>query len=561
MRTIRRMPLVALALWSCAPAPSTDLCQGRMEGDLIITELMIDPEGTDTGSEWIEVFNTLGTPLELKGVTLYTRDTDGSGSKNHVIRAGTVPARGYFVLGDIRGGPNPSWVNYAYGDALGSMGNARGVVGLRCGQTTLGEFTWNTAAKPARSRMLDGVGEPTIAVADVEANYCDTPSGTLYIGNNAGTPGSANPRCVAEATSGTCVDNGDVRALTSPQRGDVVITEIMASPAATSDTTGEWMELLARSAVDLNDVTIQTTSSSTRIQSMACLRVVPGEYVLLARSADTFVNGELPPPKHVYGSLSFADSTNQRISLVRGDAGIDEVALFPSTSGKAWQLDPLKLDPSSNDDPNNFCRAPNKWRADGGGDYGSPGAENPPCPALDAGMTDPDSCVDPASSALRAVRRPSPGSLRLTEWMPDPAAVADAEGEYFEVFAGEDLDLNGVTLIVGTSRTTLSSPMCLTVAGGTALVFGKNNSSASNGGLPPLQAIFTGTLANTSGSISLEGGDGGVFDAISWSSSRAGASQQVDPVDGGVCDTPSTNRYGGSTGDRGTPGALNVPCP
>lgn len=49
---------------SCAPAATTDPFGGRPDGDLIPTELMLAPEGTDTGS--------------------------GSGSKTHVIRAGTL---------------------------------------------------------------------------------------------------------------------------------------------------------------------------------------------------------------------------------------------------------------------------------------------------------------------------------------------------------------------------------------------------------------------------------------------------------------------------------------
>ena len=87
----------AALLMSCPPPPAPDACLGRVAGDLVISEVMLDPEGTDTGGEWIELFNTLGTPLDLKGLTLYVRDTDGSGAKTHAIRAGTAPARGYFV--------------------------------------------------------------------------------------------------------------------------------------------------------------------------------------------------------------------------------------------------------------------------------------------------------------------------------------------------------------------------------------------------------------------------------------------------------------------------------
>lgn len=556
----------AAVLMGCPPPPAADVCKGRLAGDLVISEVMIDPEGTDTGGEFIEFFNTLGTPLDLKGLTLYARDTDGSGAKTHAIRAGTAPARGYFVVGDIRSGPNPSWINYSYADGLGTMGNARGVVGIRCGMTTIAEFTYTSAAKPQRSRMLDGVSDPNPTIAAVEANYCDTPVGVVYFGNNAGTPGAANPQCMAEATTGTCVDNGVVRAMTGPQAGDLVITEVMASPAASGDSTGEWLEILARATVDLNDVSINTTASSTRITNQNCLRVQPGEYVLLARSGDPFVNGGLPTPKHVYGSISFADTTNQRISLSRGDAGIDEIALLPSTSGRSWQLDPLKLDPGSNDDPANFCKASIKWNPDGGGDYGSPGAPNPACP-IDAGQPDPSVCVDTNSGLQRPTRRPIDGDLVITEWHSSPAATSAANGEFIEVLVKNDVDLNGLTLQVGTGKTPLSSMNCLAVTTNTFLVFGKNGDPLQNGLLPPLTASFTAALTGTS-TINLLSADGGVYDSVTATGEFSGASMQIAPgfetatdndIPGNRCRSPNKwNPDGG--GDFGSPGVANPAC-
>lgn len=555
------------ALMSCPPPPPTDACLGRVAGDLVITEVMIDPEGTDTGGEWIEFFNTLGTPLDMKGLTLYVRDTDGSGAKTHLIRAGTAPARGYFVVGDIRSGPNPGWINYAYTDGLGSMGNARGVVGIRCGMTTLAEFTYTSAAKAERSRMLNGINEPSSNLASVEANYCDTPPGNAYFGNNSGTPGQANPECMAEATLGTCVDNGIVRAMTNPQAGDLVITEVMARPVASGATTGEWFEVLARAAVDLNDVSINTTTSTTRITNQQCLRVQPGEYVLLARSADAFVNGGLPPPKHVYGTISFSATTNQRISLSRGDAGIDEIALFPSAAGRAWQLDPLKLDPGSNDDPNNFCKAPLKWNVDGGGDYGSPGAANPDCP-LDAGQPDLNICFDSVIGADRSIVRPNDGDLVITEWMTNPAAVSDSNGEFIEVMVKNNFDLNGLTLQIGTARVPLNSRNCLAVTANSFLLFGNNGDPASNGSLPRLTASFSEALTGTK-TITILGADGGLYDTITPSGTEvSGASQQVtpgfeNPTDNDLaanrCRSPNKwNPDGG--GDFGSPGVVNPTC-
>ncbi|MEW5742198.1 MAG: lamin tail domain-containing protein [Myxococcota bacterium] len=567
---------IAATLW-CACGPSTtttDPCVGRKAGDLVITEVMADPEGTDTGKEWIEIFNTLGTPLDIKGMVIQFKDTDGSGLKSHTIRAGTVPARGYFTLGDVRSGPNPAWINYSYADALGALGNTRGVVTVRCGMTTLDEMSWTVAAKANRSRMLDGANDPNDQTNDFEAAWCDTPAGTVYFDTSAGTPGAANPVCVPEATTGTCVDNGTVRPISVPQAGDLVITEVMANPQASSDTTGEWIELLARASVDLNDLTLYTSTGDSKITSGDCLRVNSGEYVLLARSADTFVNGGLPTPKALFNT-SFADSTNQRIGFSRGDAGIDEIALYASTAGRAWQLDPTRLDPGSNDNPDNFCRAPSRWNPDGGGDYGSPGVANPDCP-VDAGMANPDECIDPISLAVRPVVRPNPGDVVITEWMPDPNAASDTNGEYIEVLFKADADLNGLSLSHDTSTTRLSSPNCLAVTANTFAVFGRNTDPAQNGGLPALSGVLTFGLTNSGAhTLAVTGVDGGVLDSVTYSNSSAGVSSQlslgfVDPADndvaGNVCATPAGVRYGtalpdgGVMGDRGTPGRVNVSC-
>lgn len=578
MKRAVTMGLAGLLVASCGPptTTNTDLCKGRMAGDLVITELMVDPDGTDTGAEWVEVFNSLGTPLDLKGMTIYTRDTDGTGLKTHPIRAGVVPARSYFVLGDVRSGPNPAWVNYSYADGLGSFGNTRGVVGVRCGTLTIDEMQYTRAAKSMRARMLNGNRDPSATENDQEGNWCDAPVGNIYFGTNNGTPGQANPECAPEAMLGTCVDNGTVRPISPPGEGDLVITEIMARPATATSTNGEWFEALARASVDLNDVSISSGTSTDTITSMQCLRVNAGDYVLFARSADAFLNGDLPPPKVTY-SVSWSDN-NERVRLSRGDAGIDEAAIYASASGKSWQLDPNRLDPLSNDSPDNFCRAPNKWNPDGGGDFGSPGAANPTCPETDAGMmTDPDNCIDPMTMAVRPVRRPNPGDVVITEWMADPSAVADTAGEWFEVLVKVDTDLNGIRMANEASTTLIQSQQCLPVTANSYVIFANNGNSMVNGGLPPVAATFSFGLANSGArSISLSLPDAGELDRIAYASATAGASTQLKPgfmdvMDNdnaaNLCPTPTGTRYGtplpdgGIMGDRGTPGLPNVTCP
>ncbi len=547
-------------------------CSSRAAGDLVITEAMIDPDGTDTGNEWFELYNTRNTAADLTGLTLYRRNVDGSGEVQHVMPSGSIAANGYYVVGDVRAGTNPSWVNYSYGTGLGSFSNTSGVIGVRCGNVTLAEHTYTRAARAARSRMLDGTQLPPTDLYAVEANYCDTPPGTLYFGNNAGTPGSENPVCVPEATTGTCIEDGGMRPITSPNAGDLVISELMADPEAASlETTGEWFELYARAPVDLNDLTLYTTGSptGTRLQSNACMHVEPGEYVFLARNSDPFVNGALPTPNFTYTGPSFSNTGNHRIGLRRGDAGIDEVQFsVPSAvAGKSWQLDPVVLDSVANDNWTNFCPAQTKWNPDGGGDFGSPGVANHAC--LAAGT-----CFDDTLDAGRPIVSPPDGTLVITEWMSDPGFTPQANGEYFEFVAKGVFDLNGVQFSIAsnadagnaTVRPVAASTRCVTTTANQHYVVGRNPDAGANGGLPSFIALLPGNALTTTTFIVLINPDGGTADGVVTAGGAPGVSEQVNPLflnpadnDSNHCQTPMGTTYG--AGIRGTPGLQNAACP
>ena len=90
-----------------------------------------------------------------------------------------------------------------------------------------------------------------------------------------------------------------------------------------------------------------------------------------------------------------------------------------------------------------------------------------------------------------------------------------------------------------------------------------------------LTGTFGGALT-TSSVISVLSADGGMIDSVTANGETAGASVQIKPgfenaIDNDVvtnrCTTPVGVRYGprdldgGATGNRGTPGVANVPCP
>lgn len=552
---------------SCGPPTDPDVCKGRKAGDLVVTELMPDPDGTDTGNEWIELYNNLGTPIDLKGFTLYWKKPDGTGLKTHLIRAGQVPPRGYFTLGDVRDGALPTHIGYSYENDLGGLPQTDGVVGIRCKDLVLDEASY-AATRPARSRTFDGNLSPDSATNDDPLKWCDAPEDLAYAGANFGTPAAPNPACPVTVAEGTCLEAGVARPIVPPVLGDVVITEVMADPRLWSDADGEWIEVHASSNVDLNGVVFSTGASRSTVSSVDCLFVPAGGYAVFAGSADAGVsamgtfnisltNGCTTPP-------------GCAVSIGTEDAGLDTIYYPTAVNGVSWQLDPTKLDTFSNDNTANLCRATAPiFPGVDGGDLGTPGLANTACGPVMTGGT----CVDPTSGNPRPVVWPTVGDLVITEFMADPNGVLDAPGEWFEVVVNSPVDLNGVVL-AGASGTpaTVTSTACIRPDAGTHVLFARNSDPAVNGGLPAVTHTFGFTLANSAGSITLSI-DGGTLDTISWATTQAaGSSSQLDvnKYDVVMNDTPTNfcrtdaGSFGtlpdGGASDRGTPGAVNHAC-
>ena len=549
MRTL--FAVLGLSFVACSGhPPDADPCAGRGAGDLVITELLADPSGTDTGHEWFEIFNTVGTDVELSGFTVY------SGAKSHLVRAGTAAARGYFVFGDVRSGALPPYVGYSYGADLGELAQTTGRLGIRCRDNVIDEVAYSVAAKPGHARQLDGRLVPDATLSGDETNWCDASSS--YDGMNFGTPGAANDPCVAVVTTGGCIDDGGTRELVVPGPGALEISEVMANPRAVSDAVGEWVEVHAKAACDLNGVTLTSGTSSAVLKGSDCLHLAAGDWAVLAKTADAGVNGGLPNVRATFAiNLLNAAGT---IALSVDDAGIASAQLPAALDGVSWQLDV---------DAGVFCAAS---QAFGGGDYGTPGAPNSPCATMK--MPTGDTCVDAVSGQLRAVRHPAFGDITLSEWMPDPKQVPDVAGEWIEAHAFRSFDLNGLVVGNGTASSVLADAGCLGVEAGELLLFARSSDPATNGGLPRVRGLFTFDLVNSGGSVSLGLADGTVLDSVTYPAATRGASffidgSRCDPLQYSVppeiCVTPVGVTYGessdGGSGDRGTPGAPNGACP
>jgi cysteine-rich repeat protein len=306
-------------------------------------------------------------------------------------------------------------------------------------------------------------------------------------------------------------DSGDGCSMTCQKEsfiaGALIVTEAMINPKVVEDEKGEWVEVYnpGDKPVDLNGWVLRDdTANSTIIKSDKALRVMPKSYFVLGCSTDKTVNGGANVDfAYPAGAFLMNNASPDQIVLEWNKIAIDKVSYqpkgyscglpsppancadigFPVPVGKSMQLDPGSMDVTKNDDAKSWCEAKTSF---GSGDWGSPDLANPPCinpcegkadntscgtdlvclggqcvPAPkcadgilqvsigeecdDGNLTDGDGC----SSTCKKEIPPQPdGTLVITEVMPNPDAVSDQKGEWFEIYnpTANAIDLTGWTL-------------------------------------------------------------------------------------------------------------------
>lgn len=271
--------------------------------------------------------------------------------------------------------------------------------------------------------------------------------------------------------------------------GSVIITEFLAIPKSVGDATGEWFELynITEATIDLNGWELADLGGqSHKILAPAGLKILPKGYLLLAGNGDAALNGGTTPD-YVYSGYGLSNLKDQ-ITLKWNNQVIDSVDYIKSTSagdgkfevvaGQSCSLDPGLLNSDYNNEAPNWCLGKKLWIGSKG-DMGSPGKANASCtnPCKDANKNnkpDQTACgVDPDQWCLtgECVVKPfcsdgkvnpelgevcddgnklpgdgcdptckpepvpaAPGTLVISEIMPDPDSVNDEKGEWFEVY-------------------------------------------------------------------------------------------------------------------------------
>jgi hypothetical protein len=176
-----------------------------------------------------------------------------------------------------------------------------------------------------------------------------------------------------------------------PRAGEIVIDELLVDPAG-ADLGHEWIEIanVTREALDLGALRVSDGTSEAAVDGGI---LSAGGLLVLGQSIDRAHNGDAPVDL-AYGTKLSLNNDADRVALCLGPCAsgvaLDAVA-WSAPWGAAYVGHAVVVEPGGR-----TCPAAEPYGA--GGNFGSPGGPNPPCPALIA---------EPARDAATESERPA----------------------------------------------------------------------------------------------------------------------------------------------------------
>ena len=499
-----------------------------------------------TSASWFEIHSLATAPFHLNGLEIGKQLADPAVETIAAADCIEIAPGSYMLVAAdpdamVNGGLSPEAIVW---QTSVSLTNTDGSLWLGVDDTVLDAVTWGSV-KAGKATQVDPDFEDPSA-NDELGNWCD--ASEAYGDGDFGTPGAENLECLIPPPDGQCFEGGRLRDIQPVELGDLVITEFLSNPNAVDDAAGEWFEVLVQGPGDLNGLEIGKAGGvQDTLVSEDCVTVTAGQYLVIAREADALINGGLPQVDAVFDMAL----NNTSSDLFIGYAGEvwDAITWTATSAGISRSLGAGNFTTTANDDLGVWCDGVGVY---GDADEGTPGAVNPSC----AGGMPMGMCIDLDTNMMRMVDPPALGEVQITEVMPNPDAVTDAAGEWFELYASGSFDLNGLQIgKAGSFNISVAAPGCIEVTADSWLLL--TRSDVDNGGLPnPIYTYDSGFSLNNSGGSLQVGYADAVLDETSWATSPTGKALSLDLMTDMWCS--AVDIYG--DGDLGTPAAANPAC-
>ena len=504
----------AATLWCVAPASPGEpggcgLTEGLSYGSLVISEVR-------AGADWaVEITNLSGEARDLLGLAFSIGATEASAELVLLTESLEVASGGQVVLdGQLLEGLDGVVLDPA-GCELLLIASDGGIVD---GLSLNADFPW-----PGQGSIALAPGALSASDNDLPASWCQSPP-------EAESLGSPNTVCLA-----------------IPPEGTLVITEIMArSNEAVSAISGGWVEVtnLGDTELELGGLVLRDNGGDFW-PIPAGTTVAAGQRLVFGAVTNPQINGGAAVD--VKWSVFSLDPAADEVVIEVAGSVVDAVAYdqnegWPLLDGHSMSLAPSSIDVDANDSPGAWCVATSVY---GDGDMGTPGAPNDPCELL-------------------------VGTVIISELMPDPINMSDADGEFIELYnpgpAPQDI---GGWRLEGADGEVATLPSPLGIAAGEHLILSRSDEFGAASGLVP-DAVYEGmTLSNGADEVRLVHPSGLVVDALAYDQewpliSGRSLELKTEALDHQSNDLPanwcSSNAPAYSLGNQGTPGEANGPC-
>jgi hypothetical protein len=373
--------------------------------NVVINELLPDPDGADDGKEWIELHNTGSTAVNLQGWRIE------SGTSSYAVRhtfesSLLLPAGGYLLVG----GASVAGADVvATGLALGNASSTTDAVRIVRGDGTVIDTV--LYGSPNTPGWLDDSGA-------VATSFAPKPtSGRSLARRPDGADSNRSGDDFVVAASATPGDDNDAptaSCTTAAAASGLVLNELLPDPDG-ADTDKEWIELYNGSSVrvDLTGWRVEAgTSSYSRVGAFTGGELAPGAFLVVGGSAVPEASVALT------GTLGNAGSAANAARLVDCVGGVADTVVYGSPNTAGWVDDTGATATSLAPKP--ASGASLARRGDG----------------VDTDASSSDFVVQPTLTPGRANPTPPPcetGYLVINELLPDPPGADDGQ-EWIELF-------------------------------------------------------------------------------------------------------------------------------
>lgn len=564
------------------------------EGELVISEVMLDPAGCAGGvtAKYLEVYNTTASTIHLDGLQIAV----GGNTAGVVRKTGTDNDLGPGAYATIpMKSPYPFCFNKVpvqwklQGATLD--GSRVRLFNSKVDVIDAVDFTgWATS--DGRSLQFDPTVNPDFYANNDQARWCeagDRITGTL---SDFGSPNARGSCRVGTGTGGGPTDAP--LTLSELPRGvtTVLITEFMNKPTC-ADGRAEYVEIanVYPHAVDLFGLRLRIGTSSPAVVVNTHVIIAENGYATLARTNANRCYVKTPTAS--YNSGWDISETSTRIDISFLDPGgfpveLDSVSTQgwagPDVRGQSMQLTPNNFNFLANNAEGVWCPTPtitqyaliptNAVQ----NDWGTPGGPNDGCAdvSYDSGEVPPETGGGVVVVPPDAPKPARAGDLVITEFMAQPGdCTPEARAEYIEVYntTSGPLDLQFLTISDEEGQTSMQFQSVIASHAYAVLVNIREGQATQCYGLgtssPPW---YDGALLNNNGDqITLTNEAGVIIDAIDFNGfpSVFGRSWELGT---GVALTDvanntaanwcsATERIAGAIGDLGTPGLPNSCVP